>query len=130
MERLHGGAVSFWGWLFFESTAHVVRTWFFFLKFILDFFSVPLLVRTFFSPWHRYWFGSPKGFDPAQWLTALFGNLMSRGIGVILRSFFIALGIVFEAFVFIIGFAAVVFWIMLPFTSVYLCYLGFSLVFS
>lgn len=119
----------FFYWLFVESTVRILREWKFFLVFGLNFFSVPLLIGTFFSPWHRYWYGYPKNFDPAALFEAIFGNLMSRVIGVILRSVFIALGIIFDAFVFAIGFAVLVFWVTLPFISIYFFYLGIRLAF-
>ena len=117
----------FFYWLFVESTMRILHTWRFFFMFGSNFFSVPLLVRTFFSPWHRYWYGYPKNFDPVAMLETIFGNLMSRIIGVFLRTVFIALGIIFDAFVFVIGFAALVFWVTLPFVTIYLFYLGIRL---
>ncbi len=120
--------VLFFEWLFFESTARVIAVWLFFLKFGLRFFSVSLLMRTFFSPWHRYGYGYPKSFNPSEWFWAFFGNGMSRVIGMILRVFFIAFGLVFSACIFAIGLAAAAFWIALPFASVYLFYAGLQLV--
>lgn len=122
--------LMFFYWLFVESTARVARGWFFYLRFGLNLFSVPLLLRTFFSPWHRYWYGYPKNFDPAGLFYAIFGNAMSRVIGMILRTILIALGILFDAFVFIIGLAVLIFWITLPFTAIYLFYLGVVLTMS
>lgn len=119
----------FFEWLFVESTAHAARAWFFFLKFAFDLFSVPLLVRTYFSPWHRYWYGYSKTFDPTAWFWALFGNAMSRVIGVILRTLFIFLGLLCAVFFFVIGLVCIAFWIALPFASVYLFYLGWQFAF-
>lgn len=121
--------ILFFEWLFLESTARVFWTWVFFLKFGLRLFSVPLLLRTFFSPWHRYWYGYPKNIDPVEIFYAFFGNIMSRGIGVILRTFVIVLGLLFELFVCVMGIIFLVFWFMLPFVSVYFFYLGFTLAF-
>ena len=121
-------ALIFFYWLFVESTARVARTWFFFLRFGLNFFSVPLLLRTFFSPWHRYWYGYPKDFNPVELFYAVFGNLMSSVIGVILRSLFILLGIIFDVFVFVIGLAVLIFWITLPFAAIYIFYWGITLI--
>ncbi len=127
--KIESTPLLFFRWLFSESTVRVARTWLFYIDFGLRIFSVPLLVRTFFSPWHRYWYGHPKTFDPAQLFSALFGNLMSRGIGVILRTFFIALGLIFEIFIGIIGFIFLATWILLPFVSFYFFYLGMKLFF-
>ena len=127
--KIESTPLLFFRWLFIESTAHVARTWLFYVDFGLRIFSVPLLVRTFFSPWHRYWYGHPKTFYPAQLFSALFGNLMSRGVGVILRTFFIALGLIFEIVIVAIGFVFLAGWILLPFASLYLFYFGMKLFF-
>ena len=122
--------VLFFLWLFVESTAHILRTWKFFLVFGLRIFSVPLLVRTFFSPWHRYWYGYPKGFDLKALFSVVFGNLMSRAIGVVLRTFIILLGLFFEVVIIVVGAVFLVFWVTLPFSSLYLFYLGLTLFFA
>lgn len=129
-QHATGTFVLFITWLFFESTAHILRTWKFFLVFGLRIFSVPLLVRTFFSPWHRYWYGYPKTFNIQAMFQSVFGNLMSRGIGVILRTFIIVLGLFFELVVFLLGAVFVAFWVMLPFASLYLFYFGLKLFFA
>lgn len=127
--KIESTPLLFFRWLFIESTAHVARTWLFYIDFGLRIFSVPLLVRTFFSPWHRYWYGHPKTFDIRALFQSLFGNLMSRGIGVVLRTFFIVLGLIFELFIVVIGFVFLAVWILLPFASFYFFYLGMKLFF-
>lgn len=122
--------VLFFLWLFVESTAHIVRTWKFFLSFGLRIFSVSLSVRTFFSPWHRYWYGYPKTFNIQAFFQSIFGNLMSRGIGMVLRTFLIFLGLFFELVVILVGTVFLLFWITLPFSSLYLFYLGWTLFFA
>lgn len=117
-------AVLFLRWLFVESTAKVFKTWMFFLRFGMDIFSIPLLVRTFWYPWRRYFTGYPKGFNPALIFESFFGNIMSRVIGMILRIFFILLGIVFDAFIFVIGLVALALWVAGPFLSIYMFFAG------
>ena len=119
--------LMFFVWLFWEAPAKILETWVFFMKFALGIFSVPLLLRTFFSPWHRYWFVYPKGFDPELIFWAFFGNLMSRILGMILRTIFIIFGLVFEIFVLTIGAIFLAGWILTPFVSIYLFYLGMTL---
>lgn len=121
-------ALLFFLWLFFESPMRVFKTWVFFLKFGLDIFSARLLARTFFDPWHRYWYGYPKQLDLALMFQAFFGNIMSRVIGALLRTFFILLALVFDAFVFAVGAVFFLGWVALPFVSVYLFYKGFQLI--
>ena len=111
-------------WLVVDSTLHVVKTWLFFLKFGMAVFSVPLSLRTFWYPWRRTMMGIPKGFDPKVLFESLFGNIMSRAIGMILRTFFIALGVIFDAFIFFFGLAALVLWVAAPFLSLYMIWAG------
>ncbi len=121
------GVVLFVLWLFVESTMNIVKTWFFFLRFGMEIFSVPLLVRTFFHPWRRYFTGYPKGFNPALMFESFFGNIMSRVIGMVLRLFFIFLGIIFDAFIFIIGLVVLMLWMAGPFLSFYMLFTGMRL---
>ncbi|MEK7520331.1 MAG: hypothetical protein AAB581_03785 [Patescibacteria group bacterium] len=119
----------FFIWLFYESTMHAVAAWLFFVRTVLRLFSVPLLVRTFVDPWHRYWYGYPKQLDFAMIFQAFFGNLMSRVIGMILRTFFIIMGCAIAVVVGAIGAACIMFWMVLPFVSLFFIYMGFMLIF-
>lgn len=120
-------AVLFMQWLFIESTVNIFKTWVFFLGFGLNIFSVPLLLRTFWYPWRRYFTGYPKGFNPALMFESFFGNIMSRAIGMVLRLFFIFLGIIFDAIIFLIGSLVLVLWVTAPFLTVYMLFAGMRL---
>ena len=121
--------VLFLRWLFVESTVKIFNTWIFFLKFGMDIFSVPLLARTFLQPWRRYFTGYPRGFNPALMFESFFGNIMSRVIGMILRTFFILLGILFDAVIFAVGLTALALWVAGPFLSIYMFFAGIRLFF-
>jgi ATP-dependent Clp protease ATP-binding subunit ClpC len=67
-----------------------LREWFIiwrrFVRFIPKYFSMALLFKTLFSPWHRDI--SPKtwrGFDPIKSTEKIFGNVFSRIMGAIVR---------------------------------------------
>lgn len=117
-------AVLFLRWLFVESTIKIFKTWVFFLRFGIEIFSIPLLVRTFWYPWRRYFTGYPKGFNPALMFESFFGNIMSRVIGMILRIFFIFLGIIFDILIFAVGSIVLVLWVTGPFLSIYMLFAG------
>ena len=70
----------------------------------------------------------PKGFDPELIFWAFFGNFMSRVLGMILRTVFIVFGLIFEIFVLAIGAVFLAGWILMPFISIYLLYLGLKYV--
>ncbi len=113
-------------WQLFYSNILFLKTWFEFLKFGINAFSIPLLLKTFFSPWHRYMTSYPKGMDPIGALNSLFGNMMSRIIGMILRVIFILLGLVFEVFIFVVGLVLFLIWASMPILIFYLLFLGLT----
>ncbi len=103
-------------WQFFDMPKELLKVWKNFLVFNLNYFSLPVLLKTFFSYWHRYYYPYGKAWDVMRWIEAfVFNNIMSRGIGIIFRSVFIVLGILTEIFVFVAGLALILIWICLPF---------------
>ena len=102
-------------WQFFDVPGSILRGWRNYLKFNLNYFSVPVLIKTFFSPWRRYKFSYGKGFNAGRYFEAFTFNMMSRIIGAVLRLFFIFLGLLIEIFIVLTG--AVIFfgWLILPF---------------
>jgi len=113
-------------WQLFYSNILFLKTWFEFLKFGLNAFSIPLLLKTLFSPWHRYMTSYPEGIDPIGALNSLFGNIMSRFIGMILRIIFILLGLFFEALIFLVGLFLFCVWLIMPILIFYLLFLGLT----
>ena len=101
-------------WYFLDVPKEILLGWQNYLFFNFNYFSLSSLLRTYFSPWHKYHFQYPKGFNPAVFFEALVGNMMSRFIGVILRTFVIILGIIAEIFVFFIGAFIFLGWFILP----------------
>lgn len=116
-------------WHFIDVPKSILRAWKDFLKFYLNFFSLPLLIKTFFSPWHGYRWYHGKGFDIGRYLEVLFSNLISRSLGVILRFFLILIGILFEIFIIFAGLAIFLGWFVLPILLILGFYHGFRIFF-
>jgi len=106
--------IQYLSWQFLEMPRDILAGWRNFLKFGLNYFSVSLLVRTFFSPWHKYTWAYPKGFDIGKYLEVFFSNLITRILGVILKSFLIFFGILAEIFIFLLGLILFFGWLILP----------------
>lgn len=102
-------------WHYLEATGDILRGWRNILWFILNYFSVPLLLRTLFSPWRGIQWRKRKGFNPGDILSTLLSNLISRILGAIVRSFLIMAGLLCEATFFILGAFLLIFWLLLPF---------------
>lgn len=101
-------------WQFFEMPIKLLRIWKDFLAFFLDYFSVPLLIQTFFSHWRRYKWSYGRGFELGRYLEVFVSNLISRILGAVLRFFLILFGILAEIFVFFIGAFVFILWLILP----------------
>jgi len=71
------------GWYYFEMSNNLLDAWKNFLLFNLNYFSIPLLLKTFFSPWRRYKWTYSRGFDIKQYFETFISNLISRILGAI-----------------------------------------------
>jgi len=116
-------------WQFLEMPRNILSAWRNFLLFNLDYFSVGLLLKTFFSPWRRYSWVYPRGFSISKYLEVFFSNLISRILGAVVRSFLIIFGIVAEVFLIVGGATAFVFWLVLPFLIIFCLVFGISILF-
>ncbi len=114
-------------WQFFEVPKNILRGWKNFLKFGLNYFSVPLLLKTLFSPWRKYEWFYPRGFDFWVYLEIFISNLIFRILGAMFRSILIVIGILFEVFLFFSGLGVFLGWLLLPFFLVLGIYEGFRL---
>jgi len=102
-------------WQFLDMPRNLLKAWGNFLKFNLNYFSIPLLLKTFFSPWRRYSWSYGRGFDLGRFFEVFFSNLISRILGALMRVFLIIFGVIAEVFIFIIGIIIFLGWIILPF---------------
>ena len=111
------GAGIFFQWLiwqFFEMPGNILKAWRNFLKFNLNYFSIPLLLKTLFSPWHRYRLSYGKGLDIGRYLEAFLSNLIFRFLGAIMRIILILIGVLVEIFLIFAGFIIFFGWLALP----------------
>ena len=112
-------------WHFFEAPKEILRAWRNFLLFNLNYFSIPLLIKTFFYPWRKYKWSFGRGFDPGRYFETALSNLFSRGIGMILRSILVLIGLVVEIFVIFTGLLVFFGWLILPLFLIAGIYYGF-----
>ncbi len=107
--------VSVWiKWYFSEMPEEITQAWKNFLKFNFNFFSIPLLFKTILSPWRRYNWGYPRGFDPKEYLEIFISNSVSRVLGAIVRFFLILIGILTEILIFFFGSIIIFLWFSFP----------------
>jgi hypothetical protein len=105
---------NFFVWYYFQMSAVLLSAWKNFLLFALNLFSVTVLLKTFFSPWHKYQSDYGRFFEVWKNIETLVFNLTSRIIGAFVRTFLIILGIILIMAVFFIGLIFLIIWIILP----------------
>jgi hypothetical protein len=101
-------------WQFWETPKFLILAWGNYFMFASNYFSLPILLKTFFSPWRRYRWNYPKGFDVAEFFNTLISNTVSRILGAFMRIILIITGICFQAFVALAGLLVLLFWIFCP----------------
>src|SRR3989339_1756232 len=102
-------------WHFFEVPKFLLGVWKNYILFALNYFSLPGLLKSFFSPWRRYKWVYPRGFNVAEFFNTFISNTFSRFLGAIMRTALIIIGIFFQIFVILFGFIIFLLWILVPF---------------
>lgn len=126
-KRESGNLLAWWfSWYFLETPRALLRIAGNFLRFGLNYFSVPLLVRTLFTPWRQYLWKYPRGFDLREYSQVFFSNLISRFLGALARVFLMVLAVVTEIFLLVAGFLIFFLWLFgLP-IALALIFFGFK----
>jgi len=116
-------------WHFKEAPKKILHIWKNYLKFYSYFFSIPLLLKTYFSPWKRISWVKGRGFSIKRFLETFLSNLFSRCVGAIMRTFLILIGIGAEIMVLIIGGVFLILWIFAPILIVIVFGVGIKFLF-
>ena len=107
--------IAMWfSWHFYEAPKFLIGVWQNYIFFVSNYFSLPLLLATFFSPWRRYAWRYPRGFDIGEYYKVFISNIFSRIIGAMMRFVFIVLGIMAQIFTIITGLIIILFWVLIP----------------
>ena len=106
--------VQFVYWYLIDVPKKILKGWRNFLKFNLEFFSIPLLFKTLFSYWRQYKWHYGQAFGISSYLETFVSNMISRVLGMIIRSGLIVAGLLVEIFIFLAGMVVFVGWFCLP----------------
>lgn len=101
-------------WHFAEQPRFILTIWKNLLHYNLNFFSISLLFRTLFSHWRRYHISYGRGVDLRRYFEAFTFNVISRGLGAVVRTIFIVIGLIIELFILLGGGLVLLAWILLP----------------
>lgn len=100
------------------------------MVFNIRYFSIPLLLKTFFSYWRRFRGSYGRGFDLKVYFEAFSFNMISRLIGAVMRTALIGMGLLVEAIIFFAGLIILIGWMVLPFASIMIFFVGLGFVFK
>jgi len=102
-------------WQFLEVPKFLLEVWKNYILFALNYFSLPVLLKSLFAPWRRYKWNYPKGFEVGEFFSTLISNMFSRLIGALIRIILIVFGILFQIFIIFTGFIVFLLWMLIPF---------------
>lgn len=105
---------QWFSWYFFEASTGILRAWKNLILFNLNYFSIPLLLKTLFSPWRGYSYSYGRGFDFNRYIEAFFSNLIFKILGAVIRSALIFIGLLTQVFIFFAGVIILIGWLLLP----------------
>jgi len=115
MNLTKGNIFSEWIlWQFYEVPIFLLEVWKNYLSFAANIFSVKTLLKTLFSPWRKYNWRYPKGFDIVEFFNTLISNIFSRILGFLMRIVLIITGLLLWVLVFLTGMAVIVCWVLTP----------------
>ncbi len=120
---------QYFKWHWFEMPVEILKGWKNIFLFAVNYFSLPLLLKTLFAPWRRIAWQSAKGFHFGAFFESLVGNLFSRFLGLLIRLGIVALGILGIGLVALGGMVALFIWLLLPFIIAFSFSYGFSIFF-
>jgi len=101
-------------WHYGLGIKEFLRAWLNIHWFWGHFFSMSVLAQSFFKPFHRMRESYGRAFEPAKIFETLIVNMMMRVVGVMIRSVFLAAGILVEGATFILGTALFVLFLLSP----------------
>lgn len=127
--KKHNILRQFLEWYLYDQPRFILKAWKNFLCFNMEYFSIPLLLKTFFSPWRRYTWSYGRGFSFKRYLDAFVSNAIFRGLGAVVRFFLIVVGIFLEIIILFAGIIVIITWFLWPLILIEIFILGFRILF-
>jgi hypothetical protein len=118
--------VDYFVWHYSSALRDLCALWLNVMWFINHFFSMPLLIRTLFSPWRRITDPFHRG-SIEDYMSSFVMNVMTRVFGAGVRLVFLGMGLVCMFICSIAFLISLAVWITLPVSSVFAVLSGLSL---
>lgn len=114
-------------WHYTRAFREIFHVWSNILWFVVLFFSIPQLMRSWFSPWKRIVEdrGNTWSFEDLAGFIII--GFFSRFIGFVIRTIIITIGLIALSIVIVAGIATYLFWFVAPFSIIVLLSFGVTL---
>lgn len=114
-------------WHYSRAFYELFHVWMNFIWFVVHFFSIPQLMRSWISPWKRMTEERGNKWSLEDLFSFIIIGLISRVIGFILRTVVISIGL-FCLFIIVVGgFLTLIFWVAAPLIIILLFGFGITL---
>jgi small-conductance mechanosensitive channel len=117
-------------WHYSRALLELFHVWLNLLWFVVHFFSLPQLMRSWIAPWKRMVEDRGEKWNLEDLAAFVVIGIISRIIGFILRTIVITLGLVSLLVVAVGGFATYAFWLVAPAAIISLLGFGLALLFA
>lgn len=117
-------------WHYSKAFGEIYHVWKNLFWFVINFFSLPQLIRSYFAPWKRITEERSKSFNFEDLAGFIIINLISRLIGMLLRTMVIAFGIVALLLLSLGIVLTYIFWVTAPIIIAGCLYYGILLLFK
>jgi hypothetical protein len=114
-------------WHYTEAWFLIWGVWRNFLWFVIHFFSIPQLMRSWFAPFKRITEGRGDKFDLEDLASYIIIGFLSRILGALVRTIIIVIGLITLALTVIGGFAVYLLWALVPFMIIGILGMSISL---
>ena len=94
---------SYLWWQYQSGLEEIYRAWMNIHWFLYNFFSIPLLAKSFFAPFRRMQEKKDRGFVPENIAEVFVINVIMRFVGMLVLTVIIAVGLVAETVLLVIG---------------------------
>ncbi len=101
-------------WYFWNFPRQIIHEFWEYFEVLSQTFSITFLLKTFFCPWKRIIESYGKGFNPKRYLMVFLDNIISRGVGMIVRLIAIILCLILYLIWLAIFIFSLAIWLLYP----------------
>jgi len=114
----------YFSWHYSQGILDYFRVWKNLIWFLWNFFSIKVLLKTFFTPFQRLKETYSGGLDLENFATSIIVTNLMRVVGVFARSALIIFGLISLTIFIVGGLLGIIIWLVLPFAVLWLMFIS------